>query len=394
MEIEIEVQMKVNMDVGKTGSEVASGWVEAGGCIKFPVRVRKYMDKKEQVEKMFVSYPQRKTEKGYENVLYPQDRQLRAEIEDKVLRGVRESLLRDTSQLPITETRVTLLDADRWDGKMKVRGIATVNIAGFAINGILIKEGKNGLFVQMPQHLSGDGNYRDTIYCTTGSMRWAVQDEVLAAYQHELSRVAGERLKVQKPEEDVPDFGTQKPKEDVPDFGTREKERNVPDSGTKRPEEDVPDSGTQEPERVQQEDVHRRTAMLLLMDAFDRQDIQEVASVLRRSRPEIELVDVAEDGTVRMQFASLSDEEGSLLLRYQYNPATGIRKIDGNLYMESPDQPTRSMVFYECSDVAEDQTEAVYKEMLGVWQKVTGQEPSGARTYETKKSMDPRTVSM
>ena len=380
--MEIEVQMKVNMDVGKSGSEVASGWVEAGGCIKFPVRVRKYMDKKEQVEKMFVSYPQRKTEKGYENVIYPQDRQLRAEIEDKVLRGVRESLLRDTSQLPITETRVTLLDADRWDGKMKVRGIATVNIAGIAVNGILIKEGKNGLFVQMPQHLSGDGNYRDTIYCTTGSMRWSVQDEVLAAYQHELSRVAGERLKVQKPEEDVPDFGTQKSKEDVPDFSTQ------------KPKEDVPDSGTQEPERVQQEEVHRRTAMLLLMAAFDRQDIQEVASVLRRSRPEIELVDVAEDGTVRLQFASLSDEEGSLLLRYQYNPATGIRKIDGNLYMESPDQPTRSMVFYECSDVAEDQTEAVYKEMLGVWQKVTGQEPSGARTYETKKSMDPRTVSM
>ena len=393
--MEIEVQMKVNMDVGKTGSEVASGWVEAGGCIKFPVRVRKYMDKKEQVEKMFVSYPQRKTEKGYENVIYPQDRQLRAEIEDKVLRGVRESLLRDTSQLPITETRVTLLDADRWDGKMKVRGIATVNIAGIAINGILIKEGKNGLFVQMPQHLSGDGNYRDTIYCTTGSMRWSVQDEVLAAYRNELSRVAGERLKVQKPEEDVPNFGTQKPKEDVPDFGTQKLKEDVPDSGTRETKRNVPDSGTQEPERVQQEEVHRRTAMmLLLMDAFDRQDIREVASVLCRSRPEIELVDVAEDGTVRMQFASLSDEEGSLLLRFQYNPATGIRKIDGSLYMESPDQPTRSMVFYEHSDVAEDQTEAVYKEMLGVWQKMTGQEPSGARTYETKKSMDPRTVSM
>ena len=59
--MKIDVQLKVKEDL--SSSEIASGWVELEDCIKFPVRVRKYMDKEEQKEKMFVSYPQRKSGK-------------------------------------------------------------------------------------------------------------------------------------------------------------------------------------------------------------------------------------------------------------------------------------------------------------------------------------------
>ena len=49
---------------GRIGRKVAEGWVEIEECFSFPVVVRTYLDKQTKQEKMFVSYPQRKTKKG------------------------------------------------------------------------------------------------------------------------------------------------------------------------------------------------------------------------------------------------------------------------------------------------------------------------------------------
>lgn len=191
--MKIEVQVKINEEAyveGSSTSELASAWVEIEECIKFPVKIRKYMDKKENKEKMFISYPQRKTEQGYSNVVYPSDRAVREEIEARIWESWRHCIVRDFSELPITDARVTLLKGGKQDSKAAARGIATIKLGGITINGIMIKEGRNGLFVQMPQHKSG-GEYRDTVYGTSSNMQYRIKTEVLEAYEKEMKRAQG-----------------------------------------------------------------------------------------------------------------------------------------------------------------------------------------------------------
>ena len=79
MKIETQIKLHSEDAMQKTGI-VASGWVEIGDCIKFPVRVMKYTDKTSGEEKSFVSYPQRKTKDGYEVIVFPHDKEARKEI--------------------------------------------------------------------------------------------------------------------------------------------------------------------------------------------------------------------------------------------------------------------------------------------------------------------------
>ena len=53
----------------------------------------------------------------------------------------------------IDDVRITKLDK-RTDATVQNVGIATVKMYGITINGIMIKEGKDGLFMRMPQYKS------------------------------------------------------------------------------------------------------------------------------------------------------------------------------------------------------------------------------------------------
>ena len=68
------------------------------------------------------------------------------------------------------------------------KGYANVSVDGqFALNGISIVEGKNGLFVSMPQTRDGKGNYRDVFHPVTAegseTLRGAVLKEFGAALE-------------------------------------------------------------------------------------------------------------------------------------------------------------------------------------------------------------------
>lgn len=215
--MKIEAQVKINEEAYKEGSstsELASAWVEIEECIKFPVKIRRYMDKKENKEKMFVSYPQRKTEQGYSNVVYPSDRAVREEIEACIWESMKHCVVRDFNELPVTDVRVTLLKGGKQDSKVAARGIATIKLGGITINGIMIKEGRNGLFVQMPQHRSG-GEYRDTVYGTSSSMQYKIRTEVLYAYEKELKKAQAPEKEKQEPEEMTPELMKKKSIEKV-----------------------------------------------------------------------------------------------------------------------------------------------------------------------------------
>jgi len=67
--------------------------------------------------------------------------------------------------------------------KGNTKGYASLTIDGlFGAHGISIVEGKNGLFVSMPQTRDGKGEYRDIFHPVTTEVRKALQDAVLAEF--------------------------------------------------------------------------------------------------------------------------------------------------------------------------------------------------------------------
>ncbi|MBO5259037.1 MAG: septation protein SpoVG family protein [Agathobacter sp.] len=191
MKIDVQIKLSddyVNLKDLKEIKALASGWVTIENAIKFPVKVRHYTDKEDGKEKMFVSYPQKKTESGYDSILYPQDKGLRMDIEECVINAVHEQVKVFIGvSPPIDEVRVNLFSDPVRTGKISLNGMASVKMLGLVINGIMIKESEKGLFVQMPQH-KADGQYRDTVYGAKKAVQKEIAREVLAAYEKELEK--------------------------------------------------------------------------------------------------------------------------------------------------------------------------------------------------------------
>ena len=177
----IKANMRVDFDSIKNTSTVATGWVEIEGIFKFPVSVRKWLDDKSGKEMMFVSYPQRKDGDKYSGVVYPHDREVRNEIDRVVLDVTKEKLFAETvPDVNIDDVRITPLN-QKTDSVVQKLGIASVKMYGMTVNGIVIKEGRKGRFVQMPQYQT-QGQYRDTVYGVTAAIQRKIEDRVLLEY--------------------------------------------------------------------------------------------------------------------------------------------------------------------------------------------------------------------
>ena len=177
----IKANMRVDFDSIKNTSTVATGWVEIEGIFKFPVSVRKWFDDKSGKEMMFVSYPQRKDGDRYSGVVYPHDREVRNEIDRVVLEVTKEKLFAESvPDVNIDDVRITPLN-QKTDSVVQKLGIASVKMYGMTVNGIVIKEGRKGRFVQMPQYQT-QGQYRDTVYGVTAAIQRKIEDRVLLEY--------------------------------------------------------------------------------------------------------------------------------------------------------------------------------------------------------------------
>lgn len=177
----IKANMRVDFDSIKNTSTVATGWVEIEGIFKFPVSVRKWLDDKSGKEMMFVSYPQRKDGDRYSGVVYPHDREVRNEIDRVVLEVTKEKLFAETvPDVNIDDVRITPLN-QKTDSVVQKLGIASVKMYGMTVNGIVIKEGRKGRFVQMPQYQT-QGQYRDTVYGVTAAIQRKIEERVLLEY--------------------------------------------------------------------------------------------------------------------------------------------------------------------------------------------------------------------
>lgn len=177
----IKANMRVDFDSIKNTSTVATGWVEIEGIFKFPVSVRKWFDDKSGKEMMFVSYPQRKDGDKYSGVVYPHDREVRNEIDRVILDVTKEKLFAESvPDVNIDDVRITPLN-QKTDSVVQKLGIASVKMYGMTVNGIVIKEGRKGRFVQMPQYQT-QGQYRDTVYGVTAAIQRKIEDRVLLEY--------------------------------------------------------------------------------------------------------------------------------------------------------------------------------------------------------------------
>ena len=180
----------VNMK-DKKSDTVATGWVEIEGMFKFPVAVRTYYDTEKGSKSMFVSYPQRKRGNDYVGVVYPHDKEVRKVIDAAVLKDVQEKFFtQSVPDVKIDEIRITPL-SQKADSVVKNLGIASIKMYGMTINGIMIKEGRRGAFVQMPQYLS-DGSYHDTVYGVTSAVQKKLEEQIIEQYNQEY-RMAEEK---------------------------------------------------------------------------------------------------------------------------------------------------------------------------------------------------------
>ena len=172
---------------GKIGRKVAEGWVEIEECFSFPVVVRTYLDKQTKQEKMFVSYPQRKTKKGYEDIIAPKDYEVRKAVEECVLSEVANCITKSVRTTSITNVGINLLKSE---DNPSLRGIASVTIAGgFVLNGILIRKEKDGLRVLMPQYMT-DGVWHDYVSASNNIIKTDIEQEVLHVYKKEMRKNA------------------------------------------------------------------------------------------------------------------------------------------------------------------------------------------------------------
>ena len=85
----------------------------------------------------------------------------------------------DTKPVGLSVKRI-----NRMDGEGTLRAFCDLEIAGsFLVKGVRVVEGKNGLFVSMPQERGKDGNWYDTVLPLAKEVRQQVSEVVLGAYQ-------------------------------------------------------------------------------------------------------------------------------------------------------------------------------------------------------------------
>lgn len=344
--MEIDVNIKVDeeriMEQQPTQSEVASGWVEIENCIKFPVKVRRYTDKESGKEKMFVTYPQRKNGSGYEGIVYPHDKEVRKEIEDVVLKEVQKEAVKNFLLPKVENVRVSLVQ-QRTEKAVSLRGLATLKIAGITINGITIKEGKNGLFVQMPQYKSG-GEYKDTVYGTNKGIYELIKTEVLKAYEEML--VKEQKQQVEK--------------------GQREEQEQQSKS------EAVPESAHTKSEST----IDR------FKNAFEAKDTQEMLDIFAEAQKEVGDARFTENSNaVRLQGAVIAEGDRMVDVAF-YNSWNPLQVVPPDEYLKQSIEARiwengnciGMPVLIEKQSKSLKNAEKNYNEMLSLWQELTKQE--------------------
>ena len=78
---------------------------------------------------------------------------------------------------------ITSVSVRKIDSEKKIRGIASVVLDDcFAVHGIRIIEGENGLFTAMPNRKNNDGEFYDVAHPITQDCRKMFEDAIIEEY--------------------------------------------------------------------------------------------------------------------------------------------------------------------------------------------------------------------
>ena len=158
----------------------AYGEVTVDQLMTFQVRVLTCT--KENGEKSsFVTYPRRQRNGKWEDLVRP-DKELREAVTKAVHQAIQNEITKDLHLPEVTVLHMTKLPV-RKDQAVPVLAVATVEVLGLTVSGITVKQGKDGLFCNMPQYYSEKKGYRDVVHGTTKRMQEAVFEKVLATYE-------------------------------------------------------------------------------------------------------------------------------------------------------------------------------------------------------------------
>ena len=96
--------------------------------------------------------------------------------------AIQNEITKDLHLPEVTVLHMTKLPV-RKDQAVPILAVATVEVLGLTVSGITVKQGKDGLFCNMPQYYSEKKGYRDVVHGTTKRMQEAVFEKVLATYE-------------------------------------------------------------------------------------------------------------------------------------------------------------------------------------------------------------------
>ena len=110
------------------------------------------------------------------------DKELREAVTKAVHQAIQNEITKDLHLPEVTVLHMTKLPV-RKDQTVPILAVATVEVLGLTVSGITVKQGKDGLFCNMPQYYSEKKGYRDVVHGTTKRMQEAVFEKVLATYK-------------------------------------------------------------------------------------------------------------------------------------------------------------------------------------------------------------------
>ena len=69
----------------------------------------------------------------------------------------------------------------------RVKAMASITFDNvFAVTGIKVVEGQNGIFISMPQRKTASGEYKDVCFPVTGDFRKVISGKIIDAYNKEV----------------------------------------------------------------------------------------------------------------------------------------------------------------------------------------------------------------
>ncbi|WP_394917003.1 septation protein SpoVG family protein [uncultured Robinsoniella sp.] len=134
----------------------------------------------------FVSMPRYKTKDTdgkeiYKDVVYLKTNEAREALSKAVQEAYRECVMRLDKKLSAQnrlEVKVSVYDG-RED---HLRGLAQITVGNTVVKNIRIMEGKNSLFVSMPQYMNEQGKWNDLVYPDDKEIRTTIANKVLEEY--------------------------------------------------------------------------------------------------------------------------------------------------------------------------------------------------------------------